>query len=133
MKIHFWLKNLHDIQLFDQFRDLMLMHSFEVNTLNCIKYTTNSIWYFFLLLLKYYGTFSYYLGKCTNRKKYHTPLGTFSYWYFFLVFVFFCQFKRSILMHQIQHTKNLSSFQHTIFGKIIKKTAKIWNLRGSQY
>ena len=52
------------------------MHLFEVHTLNCIKHNTNTIWYFFLLLLKYYGTFSYYIGKCTNRTKYQ--YGTFS-------------------------------------------------------
>ena len=50
----------------DLFRGLTLLHLFEVHTLNCIKHNTNTICYFFLLLLKYYGTFSYYIGKCTN-------------------------------------------------------------------
>lgn len=69
-------KSLHDIQLCDLFRGFTLMHLFEFHTLNWIKHNTNTIWYFFLLLLKYYGTFSYYIGKCTNRKKYQ--YGTFS-------------------------------------------------------
>ena len=48
----------------------------ELHFLNSIKQNTNNIWYFFPKLLKYYGTFSYYIGKCTIRKKYQ--YGTFS-------------------------------------------------------
>ena len=75
-KVFHWFKSLHDIQLFDLFKGLTLMHLFEVHTLNCIKYSTKIIWYFSLFLLEYYGTFSCNIGKCTNRKKYQ--YGTFS-------------------------------------------------------
>ena len=67
-KIHKWFKSLQDLLSCDLFRGLTSTHLSEVHTINCIKHNTNITGYFFLLLIKYNGTFSYH--KSTNWKKY---------------------------------------------------------------
>ena len=64
----------------------------KLHLLNCIKYMVlfpiimKKLWYFFLLYRKMYKKEKVPMWYFFLRKKYHTPLGTFSHRYFFLVF-----------------------------------------------